>query len=81
MHVLLRIAATVVSIMHGLYNLITNHTQYTEVCLACPFIVSVYVIDADAKNNSVAPQAETVVPLQAEDCSRADLAVARTSRT
>ncbi len=33
---------------------------------------------ADAKNNSVAPQAETV-PLQAEDCSRADLAVARTS--
>jgi hypothetical protein len=34
---------------------------------------------ADAKNNSVAPQAETV-PLQAEDCSRADLAVARTSK-
>ncbi len=34
---------------------------------------------ADAKNNSVAPQAETV-PLQAEDCSRVDLAVARTSR-
>jgi hypothetical protein len=34
---------------------------------------------ADAKNNSVAPQTETV-PLQAEDCSRADLAVARTSR-
>jgi hypothetical protein len=34
---------------------------------------------ADAKNNSVAPQAETV-SLQAEDCSRADLAVARTSR-
>ncbi len=34
---------------------------------------------ADAKNNSVAPQAETV-PLQAEGCSRADLAVARTSR-
>ncbi len=33
----------------------------------------------DAKNNSVAPQAETV-PLQAEDCSRADIAVARTSR-
>ncbi len=34
---------------------------------------------ADAKSNSVAPQAETVL-LQAEDCSRADLAVARTSR-
>jgi hypothetical protein len=34
---------------------------------------------ADAKNNRVAPQAETV-PLQAEDCSREDLAVARTSR-
>ncbi len=34
---------------------------------------------ADVKNNSVAPQAEAV-PLQAEDCSRADLAVARTSR-
>jgi hypothetical protein len=28
-----------VSSMHGLYNLITNHTQYTEVCLAYPFIV------------------------------------------
>jgi hypothetical protein len=26
-----------VSIMHGLYNLITNHTQYTEVCLASSF--------------------------------------------
>ncbi len=34
---------------------------------------------ADAKNNSVAPQAETV-PLQAEDCTSADLAVARISR-
>jgi hypothetical protein len=34
---------------------------------------------ANAKNNSVVPQAKTV-PLQADDCSRADRAVARTSR-
>ncbi len=34
---------------------------------------------ADAKGNSVAPQAETVL-LQAEDCTSVDLAVARISR-
>jgi hypothetical protein len=31
----------VVSIIHGLYNLITNHTKYTQVCLLHPFIISI----------------------------------------
>jgi hypothetical protein len=42
------------TIMHirGLYNLITNQTQYKEVCLACPFISLTLAIDSDYDGTS-----------------------------
>jgi hypothetical protein len=64
MHALLRIATTY-PLASCLYNLITNHTQYTEACLAYSFIVSTLVIDSDSYGASLVQHsiAEMRIPI------------------